>query len=184
MRIYSKIILLFMLVTIASCSGYRIQQDYNKAVNFSKLKTYAWTSSTYKKGSDSIANTSLIKKRIRSAVDLNLAKKGYRKVSRKNANFLVRYHFYIIAPATKGGVSTGVGVGKSNHGKYGGISLSFSGDKGESSRISIDALNPKSKRLWWRGSTKGQFSGHDTPKQNTEKIYKGVAAIIKKFPPK
>jgi len=70
-----KILSLFLLFLTVSCSSVRVNSDYDKNVNFSQYKTYAF----HKSGIDKAEISDLDKKRILRAIDNQLATKGFTK---------------------------------------------------------------------------------------------------------
>jgi len=48
----------------------------------------------------------------------------------------------------------------------------------------VDAINPKTQKIVWRGIAKDELSAKDTPQEKTEYINHVVSKIIEKFPSK
>ena len=71
------IILFFVFSVFPSCDSIRVSSDYNKNVDFSNLKTYAFS----KQGIDEVKINDIDKKRILKAIDIELYNKGFRKSS-------------------------------------------------------------------------------------------------------
>ena len=75
-----KITILFLFISIfLSCDSIRVSSDYNKDIDFSNLKTYAFS----KQGVDKVKINDIDKKRILKAIDVELYNKGFRKVGFK-----------------------------------------------------------------------------------------------------
>ena len=73
-KIHISILCVFILL---SCDSIRVSSDYNKNINFSNLKTYAFS----KQGIDEVKINDIDKKRILKAIDVELYNKGFRKSS-------------------------------------------------------------------------------------------------------
>ena len=82
-KLTSLIIVLFVFL---SCDSIRVSSDYNKNVDFSNLKTYAFS----KKGIDKVRINDIDKKRILKAIDIELYSKGFRK-STINPDFTINF---------------------------------------------------------------------------------------------
>ena len=73
-----KPILLILLLSIfLSCDSIRVTSDFNENINFSNLKTYAFS----KEGVDKVKINDIDKKRILKAIDVELYSRGFRKSS-------------------------------------------------------------------------------------------------------
>ncbi|MFL2592894.1 MAG: DUF4136 domain-containing protein [Flavobacteriaceae bacterium] len=73
-----KITILFLFISIfISCDSIRVSSDYNKDIDFSNLKTYAFS----KQGVDKVKINDIDKKRILKSIDVELYNKGFRKSS-------------------------------------------------------------------------------------------------------
>ena len=82
-KLISLIIVFFVFL---SCDSIRVSSDYNKNVDFSNLKTYAFS----KKGIDKVRINDIDKKRILKAIDIELYSKGFRK-STINPDFTINF---------------------------------------------------------------------------------------------
>lgn len=69
------LILLFFIFLLPSCSSVRVYSDYDKNVDFSLYKTYAF----YKTGIDKVEISDLDKKRILRSIDEEMTAKGLTK---------------------------------------------------------------------------------------------------------
>ena len=70
-------ILILVLSVFLSCDSIRVSSDYNENIDFSNLKTYAFS----KQGIDQVKINDIDKKRILKAIDVELYNKGFRKSS-------------------------------------------------------------------------------------------------------
>ena len=64
-----------LVIVLTSCSSVRVNQDYDKNVDFSQYKTYAY----HKAGVDKVEISDLDKKRILRSIDEVMAAKGFTK---------------------------------------------------------------------------------------------------------
>ena len=70
-----KILPLLLLFLVASCSSVYVNTDYDKKVDFTQYKTYAY----YKTGIDKVEISDLDKKRILRSIDEVMLTKGFTK---------------------------------------------------------------------------------------------------------
>ena len=178
-----KLLSLFFITAMAvSCSTVRVSSDYDDAANFTTYKTYGYL----KDGIDKAEISDLDKKRILSAIDVEMAKKGFTKS--ENPDFLVN----IFTKANKE-------VNVNNWGGYGGWGYGYGwggwgwggpwGWGGGYNSVSthtegtlyIDVIDRTKKELVWQGMGTGVLTQDRNKKQ--ERINEFVEKIVAQFPP-
>src|SRR5262245_12347339 len=95
--------LLIAIAALTACSTLTTNADYDRNVNFTQFKTYAW------KNTEQTQN-SLVEQRIQSAIDGVLASKGLRKVD-SNPDLWVVAHPRLSKETQINTYSTGWGYG-------------------------------------------------------------------------
>ena len=70
-----KLVPVFLLLILASCSTVSVYSDYDKNANFASYKTYAF----FKPGIDKVEISDLDKRRILRAIDDQMQAKGFTK---------------------------------------------------------------------------------------------------------
>jgi hypothetical protein len=164
------------------CSQYDINYDYDVEGNFAAYRNYAWIPKTIHEGSTSastaVQSNTLLDSRIRSAVDTNMAAKGF-TVDDVNPDILVVYHT---------GMQNKVDVtdyGYTYAGSYWGWAGSnvdvYSYTEGT---LIVDLVDAKTKKLAWRGSATGVVEPGRSPEKITENINNVVSQIFDNYPPK
>jgi hypothetical protein len=185
MNISKGFCLTILISLISACSGIKVEQDYNAATNFSRLKSYAWQSDKQQLTGDVRVDNSLLNDRIRQAIDNNLSGK-YKKSARKSTDFLVAYHYVVREKEEIDRVRTGIGIGTGSRGSYGGIHLGLGSrdreyDEGE---LTIDMVDPANGQILWRGVATRKIISESDPAKRTARINETVKAILAKFPPR
>jgi len=89
MKVMKAILGLALMVGLVSCSSSHVASNYDREVDFARLKTFGWMSRT--EGSTSLVHNTLLEKRIRNAVDQVLTSEGYQKETTGNPDFLIAY---------------------------------------------------------------------------------------------
>lgn len=170
--------------SLLACSSTRVWQDYDLQANFSRLGSYAWQQLAQKKTDNPHIDNSLLNDRVRYAIDTNLALKGYKKMSREQADFLVVYHYAIRERNRDDRSHTRVGVSRGYWGYYGSYIViddhRYDADRYE---LIVDVLDPKNEKILWRGSVNKKLLQSNSPQQATQRVNQVVVDILSKFPP-
>lgn len=188
-KIYIFVVVALML---SACSALRVEIDYDTAYNFTKNTTYAVVYNA-KEGDNTLIND-----RIESAIKTNIKMKGYTEVSKEKAELILVFHVQVTQMSdirtdyqTIGYGGYGYGGGWGHH-PYGGFSSYSSGAmviptattyRWKEGQLIIDAYNPQTKKVIWRGVIKDEITGSNhTVSEKTEYINKVVKKVLKEFP--
>ena len=166
---------LLLLLVFASCSSIRVNTDFDKNINFSEFKTYAY----YKTGIDKVDLSDLDKKRILRSVDEAMSAKGYTKS--ETPDVLVTFFTKERENVSINQFDSGWGFGW-NYGwnPYGwGVMTSVS--RYTEGILYIDIMSTKTKEVIWQGQGEGVLT-KDTYKKD-ENIKEFVTKILEQFPP-
>ncbi len=167
-----------ILVLPALVAAQDVKIDFDKAFDFSTVKTYSIAIGT-KWGND------LGERRVLDEFDAEIAGKGWKKVPQAEADVQVVLHG---ATQTKRSANTfysGMGGGYGGYG-YGG----WGGGMGSAQTVVseytvgtlvVDMFNSKNKNLVFRGTAADELS--DNPEKNKKKLEKASAKMFKNFPP-
>ncbi len=168
-----KFIPVLLLFVLASCSSVRVNSDYDKNVDFSKYKTYAYQ----KNGIDNAKISDLDKKRILRSIDEQMAAKGFAKSD--NPDLLVNIFTKEREQVDVNQYNTGFGFG---FGPFymGGNNTSV--NHYTEGTLFIDLIDAKKKELIWQGEGEGTLT-KDTNRKD-EVINEFVTKILAQYPPK
>jgi len=83
-------IIAFIIFT--ACSSLDITSDYDPSQDFSNYKTYRWAKTKERQKGDLLAKNIQLWKKVQSAVDKSLKKKGFEKLDSGNPDFIVFIH--------------------------------------------------------------------------------------------
>ncbi|MBP9794057.1 MAG: DUF4136 domain-containing protein [Flavobacterium sp.] len=165
-----KLLSLFGLLLLASCSSVYVNTDYDKKADFSNYKTYAFL----KSGIDKAEISDLDKKRILYAIDDAMAAKGFTKS--ENPDILISI-FTKERERVDMYQSYGFSYGWN---PWWGFNYNRPVTTTEGTLL-IDVLDAKSKELVWQGKGSGYLT------QNVDKkdarIAEFVTKILEKYPP-
>ena len=166
--------LFVVLMMVSSCSSVRVASDYDKNVDFSTYKTFAF----YKTGIDKAEISDLDKRRILRAIESEMIAKGFTKS--ENPDILVSIFTKSrekVNVYNNGWGPYGYGWGWSPYywGNYNTVSTSTEGV------LYIDLIDSNKKELVWQGVGTGYLTQNMEKKE--ERIKEFVSSIFEKYPP-
>jgi hypothetical protein len=159
------------LVSLGTAVAQQVKTDFDHQANFSQYKTYSWQTI---KPVNSLWNA-----RIKSAVDAQLAARGWTEVDSGGAVAIVA----IATSHTERTLHTfydGMGGGWRWRG-FGGMGEATTTEQDyKEGTLVVDMYDSKTKQLIWRGSSEDTVSNN--AETNEKNLDKGVAKMFKKFP--
>ena len=163
---------MFILVVGAAAFAQRVKTDFDHQGNFTQYKTYSWQ--------EIKPTNSLWDARIKSAVDAQLAAKGWTQVDSGGDVAIVA----IKTTQTQRTLQTfydGMGGGWRWRG-FGGMGEATTTEQDyKEGTLVVDMYDASTKQLIWRGSAEDTLS--DKESKNEKNLDKGVAKMFKGFPP-
>jgi len=172
-----KIILLFIVALAASCSSITVSYDYDKTVDFSKYKTYAYTEEALKLGIGDLNRDRMI-----NAVDAEMAARGFTKSDNPDAliDLVVKAKERTEATATNMG---GYGYGRYGYGYGGGFSTtSINYDTYVDGTLFINLVDKTTEKLVWQGRGTKTLDENASPEKRESNIKTAVKMIFAKYP--
>ncbi len=167
-------VLTVLLVSFWGCSTLKVNSDYNPSFDFSKLKTFAIV--YYKQGN------SPMQQRIVEALTHEFKAKGYVPAPEDKADFLVVFHTNI---KNKRQVVTDyqrVGLYPYGFGNYAMVPIQREYEYKEG-KIIVDALDPKTRNIFWRGIATDRLQSFKDPQERMEYALQVAKELLKTFPP-
>lgn len=171
-----KLIPLFILFILVSCSSVNVNADYDKKVDFNQYKTYAYIKASI----DNVEISDLDKKRILRSIDEAMAAKGFTKS--ENPQMLIsiftkereRIDVY-----NNNGWGMGFGWGWN---PYWGMGMNYNNVyTTPEGTLFIDFFDAKSKDMIWQGEGSGYLT-KNTDKKDA-RIKEFVNKILEQYPP-
>lgn len=171
-----QILPVFLLLVLTSCSSVRVASDYDKNADFNQYKTYAF----FKSGIDKVEISDLDKRRILTAIDTELASKGFTKSENPDLliNIFTKSRQQVDVNQFNAGWGYGWGWGWNPY-MWGGRSTSVS--TSTQGMLYIDLIDAKKKELIWQGEGIGVLNQNIDKKD--ERIREFVQKILAKYPP-
>jgi Domain of unknown function (DUF4136) len=163
---------LFFVAMLGAAFAQQVKSDFDHQANFSQYKTYSWQ--------EVKPPNSLWDSRIKSAVDAQLAAKGWTQIDSGGDVAIVA----IATSHTERTLQTfydGMGGGWRWRG-FGGMGEATTTEQDyKEGTLLVDLYDAKTKQLIWRGSAEDTVSNNAD--KNEKNLNKGVAKMFKKFPP-
>jgi len=177
-----RIIPLLAVVLALACSSMSFNSDWDRDADFASYSTYAWLEQEADQASGNAAQAqqqnSLLAKRVRTAADYEMGRKGF-TVDTNNPDLLLVFH-------------TGL-QDKVNVTDYGyRYSYDYWGWGGRDidvyqyteGTLIIDMIDHNTKELVWRGSATATVDAGASSQKREEKIGKAITGILESYPPK
>lgn len=169
-----RILLLFSVLILSSCSSIRVTFDYEKSVNFDAYKSYNYYSDM-KSGMSELDT-----KRLINALDVGLKAKGYRVSD--NPDFYIDIGSSEYRQQSGNNMVVGAGTGGGNVG--GGISLGIPlGQSKMGRQITIEFVDENSIGLFWQAISDSNYNPNASPEKREAQFTAIVAKILEGFPP-
>jgi len=184
-----KVIRLILPVLLLASTGFAQQVwfKYYPAANFSKYKTYKWVP---------IENTAqldpLTEQQLKAAVDAELAEKGLIKSEGAEADLLIGYQV-AFRKAMEWSAFTempGPGAYRPGGGRWDWdplvrpIGTTTTTETLRIGDFGLDMYDASQRQLVWRGDAAKTIEANVTPEKRKKNIEKGVAKLLKNYPPK
>jgi hypothetical protein len=160
--------------------------DYDKNIDFKSFDTYSLQLKPVRVADDTRINSPFMLRRIVSAIDTSLEKKGF-STKAKKASLKVKYYLDIKSDLETEATGVSMGFGSFSH--HSAVSFGFTVPVGETYSIdklvlTIDMFSIKTEKLIWRGSLAYRLFSGATPDSYTQMVDELVVEILKDFPPK
>jgi len=170
-----KLVPFFLLFILTACSSVSVNSDYDKTVDFTKYKTYAYA----KAGIDKVEISDLDKKRILRAIDEQMLAKGFTKSEDPDllVNIFTKTREEINVNQFSAGWGYGWGYGWNPY-MMGGPTNVYTTTEGT---LYIDLVDAKKKELVWQGVGSGTLTQDMEKKEQL--IAEFVAKILAQYPP-
>ncbi len=172
-----RLVLLSALLLTAplGCSTISVQTDFDRETDFSAYKTYGWIEHKMTTGAGGLMNDPLVRKHIVSAIEREMAAKGFSKAAGGEPDFLIAYHI---------GARNRVDVEHYYYrygrwGRRGGHDISV--HRYKEGTLILDFVDRRAKDLFWRGWAVGVLHGRENI---SDDIDESVKKILERYPPR
>ena len=126
----------------------------------------------------------LTERQIRSALDAELAKKGLAKTDSDDADLRIGYQVALNQEKQFMAFSSGWGYGPGWRRGWGSGIATGQTSTIQVGSLALDIYDSSAKRLIWRGVASKTINQKASPEKREKNLKKGVARLLKNFPPK
>lgn len=170
------LILPILAMIFVACNAVRVNADYDKTIDYSKFKTYAF----YKNGIDKVEISDLDKKRILLAIDNQMIAKGFTKS--EDPDLLINIFTKTREQVNVNQFNVGWGYGWG----WGWNPWMFGANTATTTTTTqgtlyIDLIDAKKKEMIWQGEGIGELTKNVDKKD--ENINNFVSKILAQYPP-
>lgn len=166
-----RLLAVMVLFTTLSCAPIYVNYDYDKAVDFSKYKTYQYF------GDMETGLNELDTKRLLDAIDTKLKANGF--MISETPDFLID----IKSEAFRNVQRETVGVGGGGGNVGGGISIGLPiGQSKMTRQLTFDFVDATNKQLFWQANSESSYNPRATPIKREEQFAAIVEKVFKKYP--
>ena len=176
-----KILLYITVVFLVGCSTLKVDVDYDTSYDFKNNTKYTIVHK-HRVGENTLTNDRII-----SALNNELQAKSYAKVTKDQANLVFVFHVNVrdktdirtdYQMVGYGGYGFGRGFGR-------GVVETTSAYNYTEGTLIVDALNPKTNKIVWRGIAVDELSNSlTTPDKRTKYINEIIKKLMSNFPRK
>jgi len=167
-----------------ACGTFQVRTDWDRDADFQAMRSFRFESPPEATGTDPFADNTLIRKRVRKAVEGVLAERGYRAADAEEvADFTITFAVLLEDQYSVQGTSAGFGWGLGRRGRrLGTDAYSERVSPRQESTLLLDVKDPETGNLIWRGWGDGIVQTRDRARSE-ERLVEGVRAILARFPP-
>lgn len=177
-----KVALFSILLIVTACSSVKTSYDYDKEIDFTKYKSYAFSEDATNLKIDDIN-----KKRILQGVESQLTAKGFSNST--NPDIIVDIHIkgknYQTATATNTGMGYGGYYGYRGY-RYGSgfTTTQVSYDNYTEGTLTIAFIDKELNQIVWQGTGVKTIDEDLSPQKREETITNAIQQIMANYPPK
>jgi len=178
-NLFSGLLVLVLLASIAGCSSLSVNYDYDQNVEWSKFKTYGWMEKDQSPSDphSPLQDTPLLRQRIHNSVDFEMEQRGI--TLSDDPDLLVVYH---IGTQEKIQVTDWGYRYSDYYWGYGGRQIDvYQFTEGS---VVFDLVDAETQQLVWRGTGTGVVNqDRKSPEEMQAKANEVINKIMKSFPP-
>jgi hypothetical protein len=170
---FPKFCITFLLLVVSSAVSQDVDYNFDKTVDFSRFKTYKWTTLDNPSPIDKLTD-----EQIKTTLEAAFSKKGLAKVEGDgSADLLIGYQsnenverrFAQLTP----GYTMGPGWSAAAEQK----AVIYQGE------LDVDMYDPANHKLVWRGAASKTLDTNASPKKRQKNLEKAASNLMKDYPP-
>lgn len=167
---------LVLIFTLAGCATMNVGSHVERGINFAQFTTYDWTpADALPVGDPRLDNNPFFRDYLQGAIEKQLAKKGYRRVSGAPADLLLHYHATVNQRMEINAADRQAG--------YCFQDCQPQVIEYEQGTLVLDVVDARSKKVIWRGWAQDSVQGIIDDQERLERqVDKAVTRLFERFP--
>ena len=172
------------LTLLVSCAPLRVRTDFDPDVDFSSYRSYAWLERPEgaRRGGEGDGNpfayNSLLDKRVRQAVDRELAARGFQRSESGAVDFRLNYHVILKDKLVASASDFGAFHHHPHGDFFGGVDVQVM--QFQEGTFVLDVIDGERDQLAWRGWAVGR---NPDGNYDEREVRLAVGRILERFPP-
>ena len=168
---------------LAGCTPFTVKYDYDSHANYKAYKTYDWYAASKKaQGKSDGVDNPIMDRRVRSAVEREMAARGLKLEKTGEPDVLVTYY-----PAYRRGTiyTTTTFGGRWGMRPWGyGVGTQFTEARQfREGSIILEIVENKTNQLIWQAVAEGALTGLEDPEDAEHQVGEAVKQMLSRFPP-
>lgn len=179
-----KILPLALGVLLAGCASFNVRYDYDTRADYTAYRTFDWYAANRRgKVQDTKVDNPIMDRRVASAVEQELTRRGFQRETAADPDFLVAY--YPIYRDRKYRTMTHLGWGSWGFRPFGiGIGTTVARDEEyREGTIVVEIVDFKTNQMVWHAAAEGALTELGTPENADETVQRAVRQMLDRFPP-
>ncbi|HQB95009.1 MAG TPA: DUF4136 domain-containing protein [Candidatus Omnitrophota bacterium] len=173
---------------LAACATATVSSDYDKSVDFSKIRTFAWGEDR-KPAGDLRFDDPALRQVVKDEVTRQLTSKGLRLTGPGTADVLLKSYITVelkedqmadYAMTYPPAYEPGVGITNLNTCAVRDAFMF----KYEDGTFVLDMVDARTRTILWRGTLEGMVDPAATPEKRISRVPAAVAKVLAKYPPR
>ena len=169
-----------LVVLLNSCASIKTRTRYDPTGDFSQYRTYQWIRDVDEAVKEPEANDQLLDRWVRTAVDSQLAAKGYTQQTSGTPDFLINYHTRMNADL--GSSASGFPYFVEGQG-WGWWASSKSSRPSMGGVLILDVLDGGTRKIVWLGAAQAVVRTGEGREKKEKRVNEAVSKMLAQFPP-
>ena len=184
---HTKFFSTLLAITLSGCATTNVRIEVPPGIDHASWTSYAWLETFQPRSGDPRIDVSALDEQIRSAIERELNKHGYKRSAADQADVLLVYRVMVRTKQDKEMASVyddyaGIGGNRLYSPAFGEPVLIGKQFIYEEGSLNIDIIDSESHDLLWRGSTRKTVVNKTDPDKRRKRVDQTVHEILERLP--
>ncbi len=178
-----------LLCACAAKTPMKAGWEYDPAASFVGLRSYAWVPGPQERTGDPRVDDSWVDRRVRRAIEAQLAAQGFAAASPEKADFLIGYRLRVVdkvdtsTPSYYGHNRSWTNNSNLGLGWYVGGAPSTYSHRYDVGTLTVFIESPATQLPIWQGFARAEIEPSDDLETRDQRLAKAAVMILEQFPP-